>query len=263
MTFELDDDQAREIAKLREHASHVRCAIVGAVALRHHVPLPRHTADVDLVVDVGVEELWALLGRLGWKQHRRIEHRWTGPGSFVTDVLPASSELIKAGKVRLEGDAKEMSLAGFDVLFEHAPELPIPGYEQTVQVASLATLVILKVAAWLDRPYERTKDLNDLGCILSCALPDDDERRWDGTVPGDFEQQSARFVAQQVKQVATREHLDLIDRFLNAVLAESSPWVPDLAKGMGLPRFDSADRVNAALETFRLGLTTGGGAPQS
>ena len=123
-----------------------------------------------------------------------------------------------------------------------------------MQVASLATLAILKIAAWLDRPYDRSKDLNDLGCILSSALDDDDERRWDGTIQGKFEEQSARFVGQQVKQIATLEHLDLIDRFLNSVLSETSPWLPELAKGMGLPRFDSGDRVNQTLAAFRLGL---------
>jgi predicted nucleotidyltransferase len=260
MTFELDEDQARELAKLREHASDLRCAIVGAVAVRHHVPLPRHTADVDLVIEVGVAELWELLRALGWKQHDRTQHRWSGPGNFVADVLPASSDLIKAGKMHLQADAKEMNLAGFDVLFEHASELPIPGYDQTVQVASLATLVILKVAAWLDRPYERNKDLNDLGCIFISALGDDDERRWDGTVQGDFDKQSARFVGQQVKRIATREHLDLIDRFLNSVLADASHGLPELTKGMGLPRFDSADRVSAILAAFRLGLEVDGGA---
>jgi predicted nucleotidyltransferase len=254
MKVELDENQAREIAKLREHASDVRCAIVGAVAVKHHVPLPRYTADVDLVIDVGIPELWDLLIGLGWTQHEQIDHRWMGPGNFIADILPGSSELIEAGKVLLDVGNKEMNLAGFDVLFAHAAELSIPGYEQTVHVASLATLVILKVAAWLDRPHDRSKDLNDLGCILRDALDADDERRWDGTIPGDFDDQSPRFVGQQVRGIATREHLDLIDRFLNTVLAESSPWVSELAKGMRFPPFDSADRVTRQLVAFRQGL---------
>jgi hypothetical protein len=45
MTLELDEDQAREIARLRERTPEARCAVIGAVAIGHHVVLPRPTRD--------------------------------------------------------------------------------------------------------------------------------------------------------------------------------------------------------------------------
>src|SRR5688572_30735038 len=150
-----------------------------------------------------------------------------------------------------------MSFTGFDLLFDHAIEIQIPGQDATVHVASLGTLVVLEVAAWRDRPYDRYKDLNDIGTILASALPQDDARRWDIPIPGDFEDQSPRFVGQQVGQIASREHRLLIDEFLSALVGEASPWVSHVAKGMGLSPYDAGERVRKALMAFGLGLDEG------
>jgi predicted nucleotidyltransferase len=114
--------------------------------------------------------------------------------------------------------------------------------------------VVLKVAAWRDRPHDRHKDLNDIGTILACALAQDDPRRWDIPIPGDFDDQSARFVGQQVGQIASREHRLLVDDFMSVLLREDSPWVPHVAKGMGLSPYDANERVRKAVVAFGLGL---------
>ena len=49
MRLELSAAQCREIKTLRKKAPEVKCVIIGAVAVNHHVPLPRSTGDVDLV----------------------------------------------------------------------------------------------------------------------------------------------------------------------------------------------------------------------
>lgn len=90
MTLDLDEDQAREIARLRGRTKGARCAVIGAVAIGHHLVLPRQTRDVDLVIELGEEELTELLTGLAWKRDPRQQQRWTGGGNFVADVLPAS-----------------------------------------------------------------------------------------------------------------------------------------------------------------------------
>jgi len=125
MTLDLNAAQCREIKKLREAAPEVQCVIIGAVAVNHHVTLPRSTGDVDLVLALDAINLRDLLEELGWKQHLKMKRRWTADG-FVADVLPASPELIAAGAVSLDDDEKEMSLVGFDLLFERAEEQELP-----------------------------------------------------------------------------------------------------------------------------------------
>jgi hypothetical protein len=125
--------------------------------------------------------------------------------------------------------------------------------------------VVLKVAAWRDRPYDRQKDLNDIGTILASALSQDDTRRWDIPIPGDFEDQSPRFVGQQVGQIASREHRLLVGAFLSELVLEESPWVSHVAKGMGLSPYGTGARVRKALLAFESGLDEGlrGRSPKS
>jgi hypothetical protein len=96
VTLELDKDQAREIARLRGRTKGARCAVIGAVAIGHHVALPRQTHDVDLVVELGGDELTELLTGLAWKRDPRHQQRWTARGNFVADVLPATPTSVAA-----------------------------------------------------------------------------------------------------------------------------------------------------------------------
>jgi len=231
MTIELNAVQCREISKLRAAAPDVACVIIGAVAVNHHVELPRSTGDVDLVLALDVPDLQALLLSVGWNQHGTKKQRWTAPDHFTADVLPASLRLINAGTVHFDDDEKEMNLAGFDLLFETAEEHALPHADGSVLVASLPVLVVLKIAAWLDRPYDRKKDLHDLGTILSGALGDDDDRRWDGSVEGAFEEQSPRFMGQEVARIVRTSHLELLREFRDAILPDDSHWSAEIAKG--------------------------------
>ncbi len=253
MTLELSTAQCREIKKLRDAAPNVQCVIIGAVAVNHHVILPRSTGDVDLVIALDVANLRDLLDGLGWKQHPKMKQRWTAAG-FVADVLPASPELIAAGAVSLDDDEKKMSLVGFDLLFERAEEVELPSAAGTVLVASLPVIVVLKISAWLDRPHERKKDLHDLGTILSGALGEDDERRWEGTIPGDFDEQSPRFIGQEVARIISSAHRELIERFLEKMLVDDSPWLSEVGRGMTTPVVSKPRR---AVVAFRSGFGVG------
>jgi predicted nucleotidyltransferase len=69
----------------------------------------------------------------------------------------------------------KMSLAGFEHAFADAAAYPLAP-DLTVKVVSLPTLVLLKISSYLDNPYGREKDLQDLGTLLLRYNPPDEER---------------------------------------------------------------------------------------
>lgn len=124
---------------------------------------------------------------------------------------------IEAGEVRLD-EGVGMSLVGVDLALRHADVVPLEELGVEIEVATLPVLVVLKIVAWLDRPYERDKDLEDLAAILDRALPDDDERRWEPEHPVflsglDHEDQSAFFIGSEVARIVDERHRCAIATF--------------------------------------------------
>ncbi len=58
-----------------------------------------------------------------------------------------------------------MSLAGFDHVFTSAVEVNLPG-RLTIRVAPPLVTALLKIIAWVDDPYRRAKDLQDIRNVL-------------------------------------------------------------------------------------------------
>src|SRR5690606_1736289 len=145
--------------------------VIGAAALSHHIELPRKTADVDLAVVAELAHIASLVAPLGWTRDPRIEIRWHGPDGIRADILPATSELIASGEIPMDRGDRAMSVVGFDLAIEHGVPIELTPTGETIHVASLAAIVVLKMVAWLDRPAERTKDLGDLALVLESALP--------------------------------------------------------------------------------------------
>lgn len=258
MTLHLRPAEASALLKLNECGPHVRFVVIGAVAVGHHVTLSRPTADVDLAIVVAPADLDALLHPLGWQRDPRLKQRWYGPDGFKADVLPAAQELIEAGRVRLDGNNFEMSLVGFDLALEHAELASIVGTSAAVPVASLASLAVLKMVSWLDRPYERRKDLGDLAAILDQGLSDDDDRRWDSHHPVgasqlSFDRQSPYFVGLSVAQVAHSSHRERVMAFLAAIRDERQAWCAVAAQEAGYAGDDPEQRFEAALLAFEKG----------
>ena len=196
----LEEDDAVQLAALCAALPEARIVLIGAAALGLHVELPRTTADVDLVIALASPAFAAIARELGWSQDPRIPIRFRGPGAFRADVLAVTPADLACGSLEFEGGDRRMSLAGFDLVFAHAAPLAL-GDSASIAVASLATLVLLKMVAWLDRP-DRRKDLADIGAALEGALAPDDERRWDRALalPDDYHAQSAFFLGRSVAE---------------------------------------------------------------
>jgi hypothetical protein len=226
-----------------------RFVVVGAAALLHHVPLPRLTNDIDLAVVADDARIEALLRRYGWEPDRSHARRWTS-GKEIVDVVPAAPEIIAAGSIATEG-GREFTMLGFDLALQHTES--VPWLEEHVEVATLPVLIVLKMIAWLDRPYDRTKDLGDLARILERGLDDFAAVRFEPplvSVPA--EEQCAFFMGQSVRGIARPDHLAKVDEFL-ARMTEGSWAATFAAQGQYLYR-DAEAEAKKRLDAFRRGV---------
>ena len=224
--------QVTALRPLLEALDAPRFVLIGAAALSVHVALERATEDIDLVFVASPDEYEPWFEQHGWHRSHRMVHRWILEDVFV-DLLPATDDVLRAGHVEFR-DGAIMSTAGLDLVLAHALRVPVATTELRIEVASLPALVVLKMAAWLDRPFEREKDLDDLMQVLRYALADDADCRWDDThavgASGlDHECQSAFYVGLEVGSVIAHAYVDLIGRFLAKAQNEDSSCFGRLA----------------------------------
>lgn len=157
--------------------------LIGAAALGSHIELARQTEDIDLAVSLPAESCGVELAQLpNWERDEKTEHRFYSPTGQMVDLLPAAPELRAKGAITWSSGVS-MSLVGFDLAFDNATpyEVITDGKKTglTVAVPSGPTIALLKMRAWLDRPAERTKDLQDLAQLFAEYVDADDMRRFD------------------------------------------------------------------------------------
>lgn len=226
-----------------------RVVVIGAAALGHHIPLARTTADVDLVIVADAAETNALLGSLGWKRDQQHRQRWRDGLANIVDALPATAEVIESGEIALDGRERVMSTVGFDLVLDHSSPVAIPASDARVDVASLATIAVLKMVAWLDRPHERRKDLSDLGAIFHAALDEWDDRRWEPPLADlEHELQSASFIGREVARIARAHHRTKLEEFFEKIDEEA--WSSAIGAG-GLVCSDPEAVALRRLAAFR------------
>jgi predicted nucleotidyltransferase len=196
-----------------------KIALIGALALACHIRLQRLTDDLDLVVAIAADGLpGPLATRPAWTPHPRMEHRFFYLHHDTVDILPASPELIAQGFIEWPS-GNRMSLVGFDLVFDHGAELDM-GNRTSLWVPSAATIALLKMCAWLDRPDEREKDLGDLAQLLDAYVGSDDDRRWSDDVIAhdlDFEDVSPFVIGRDLRAIRRDHHRPAIATFLEKV----------------------------------------------
>jgi predicted nucleotidyltransferase len=130
--------------------------------------LGRFTRDVDLTVALEFNEFERLTMRLaaiGWTPAPKLEHRWIAPRRTIVDLLPAGADLRRCGSITWPASRFKMSLAGFDHVFTSSVEVNLPG-GMTIRVAPPIVTAPLKIVAWVDDPYRRAKDRQDIRIVL-------------------------------------------------------------------------------------------------
>lgn len=243
-------EQKEAIRSLARIWPGTRIYIVGASALvlGHRLPPGRVTLDIDVAVAVSLAELQSAMNEdADWLRDLHNEHRWVHKQGTLVDLLPIGGEELKEGVLVWPGTGARMNLEGFHLLQIHS--VKVAGLP--VHVADPALIALLKMAAWLDRPQERKKDLADLGFLLDNYLEPDDDRMFMGEAAtlGLFDENANTYLLGfdigRMKGSAS-----LVSRFISRLRRDSNSQV-DLAKRW--PSVEDEDALLLRLELFESG----------
>lgn len=200
----------------------VDAVLIGAIALRIDMgDLSRHTEDVDVAIAIELDDfqrLAFLLQEYRWQQDPRREHRWRTPTGARLDLIPAGAKLRQARQLELPMSKVTMSLAGFDHVFADAAEFQLAD-DLRVKVVPLGALTLMKMIAYLDNPYERQKDLQDVALILAHYEPGDSRRFSDDVIDAhlDYDAVGAYCMGQDLTRLCSPEERNLVERFMAQV----------------------------------------------
>lgn len=196
------------------------------MAYKFHFPeTERYTTDIDLTVALDLDDfagLARMLTKLGWERDQKREHRWRSPRGTLIDLLPAGTKLREAKMLIWPESRFLMSLVGFDHVFAEAEAIKINN-SLTVNVALVPALALLKIVAFLDRPYERQRDLDDLRGILS-QYKEGSDRLFSDEVQAanlsDFSLTNAFLLGVDLRALCTAEEAPVVETFLARVSNE-------------------------------------------
>ena len=125
-----------------------------------------------------------------------------------------------------------MSLAGFDHVFQDASPQDI-GHGLMYKVIPPSVLALLKIAAYLDNPQRRAKDLIDLRGLMRQYERDTDRIFSDAVFQADLpdiEVAGAFLLGLDLRSIATSADASLVESFVAKMMdSERSPVVPPSA----------------------------------
>jgi predicted nucleotidyltransferase len=198
--------------------------IIGATALLLSIgDICRYTRDVDLTVALDLDEFAKLtdwLRATGWKQAPEVEHRWTAPHYTIVDLLPAGPTLRRNGSIEWPASQFSMSLCGFHHVFAHAIEVNLSA-DTHIRVAPPVVTALLKIIAYVDDPYRRAKDLEDIRIILGRYEAESDRLFSGGVLDAglsDFDMANAFLLGLDLRSLATKDDSKYIKLFLERFL---------------------------------------------
>ncbi len=255
----VDHARLEALREVRGTLRDCRCALVGATALEVRLGLRwRTTNDLDLAVDLNMAELVARIERIpGWR--RRGNQRWDSANRVPVDLIPAGSEEIAAGELVWPETGARMNLVGFDHALLRSEKTEL-AHDLAFPVAPAAVLTLLKMAAYLDRPAERGKDLQDLVYLLTDYLSPENPRRYHDDVfraELDYEQVSGFVLGRELQYFSDEDDREVIRRFLSRARDPEDPH-GTLARMARLAPPASRDNIEELLEwlrAFELGLS--------
>jgi len=197
-----------------------RFIVIGAAAIACHLDFRwRGTIDLDLSVASDLHTYARDLESLGWRRERGASQRWLLPDDFIVDVLPVEPTLDHQDGLAWPDGSARMSLVGFRLAFADAVSFYLPS-GSSVRVASLRSLLVLKIAAYLDRPRERDNDLADIAHILSEYVGPTSDQRWSEGIVDlgmDFEDVSPFVLGKELGALVDEAERSLVQSFLAAI----------------------------------------------
>lgn len=194
------------------------CFLIGAAARDllfaeyRGIDPPIATADVDFAIGVQSWEVFDAVKRQLIEQHgyrtHAYSHRLTTPRGGTVDLVPFGGVENDDGTITLQEESeKQLTVLGFDAVSNSALETVV-NHSVRVRIASPASIVLLKLIAWGDQPYEREKDILDVmyilkhfGDFLEIEAWEDYPDVMEGD-PFDWSTASARMVGREVAVLA-------------------------------------------------------------
>lgn len=247
-TGHLEEPLLVALRELRAAYPDTRMCLIGARALAFHVSMTwRHTADIDVVLAIDLEDLEAAETKLrGWR--RLHPPKWVAPNGVHVDVVPASADAL-AKRELVWRDGWTMSLAGIASALENRTHLL--SAELDIAVAPVPLIALLKMTAYLDRPFEREKDLRDLANILNEYPPNDDDRLFeDGFFDAGLteEQRRGTILARELAELLSTEDRAVVTAFVAMMHPDGSHWSRFVSAS---PWKDDEDRLALHFDAFR------------
>lgn len=241
----LTPDQIADLTAIRQICDELGAdlVVIGATSLLMLLgDIGRFTRDVDLTVALDFndfERLTTRLAAIGWTPAPKLEHRWIAVRRTVVDLLPAGPDLRRIGSITWPTSQFKMSLAGFEHAFTHAVEVRLPEGLR-IRVAPPLVTAFLKIVAWLDDPYRRAKDLQDLRSVLRRYEQKSDrlfsDTVFDAELP-DFEFANAFLLGVDMRTLAKGDDARFVGRFLERLLAQEQDGHFDAESDFGMKRF--------------------------
>jgi len=134
----------------------------------------RMTKDVDIAIAIpdwnAFREIAdGLCNIAGFRKSNKQKQRFYYQDNLILDIVPFG-DIATADKIFWPPEnTPAMSVAGFAEMAREALSVTIDG-DQTILVASLPGIFILKMIAWKDRHIEYNKDAEDIASILDNYL---------------------------------------------------------------------------------------------
>lgn len=133
----------------------------------------RTTRDVDFALYVSTQEQYdeivkRLINKHGLSEIKGVPFRLQTPFGYTIDLIPFGEISIDDAVLPDETWDRPIFVNGFKETFEHAL-VPVEVEDEssfTFQVASLASIVLLKLIAYDDRPEMRNTDPADISDII-------------------------------------------------------------------------------------------------
>jgi predicted nucleotidyltransferase len=243
----LDSARLEALRDVRAAFPSSSIALIGATALGLQLEMKwRNSIDLDLAIAVSVDEIDEL--RLpGWERVR--QHKWKAPRGVPVDIVPAPPEAVASGML-VWSDGATMRLAGISLALN--ADTARFGSELSIAVPSIPVIALLKMAAYIDQPHSRDKDLKDLAYILDEYPPLNDDRVYTLEMFDmglDVPQVQAFILGRELRDLCPAADRTAIEHFLE-MTADGAGWVRFVNESPW--RYDE-EKLRRKLEGFRRG----------
>ena len=223
--------------------------LVGAAArdillAMHNIKPERATRDVDFAVRVEDWDIYNELRRRliekGFKENRAPHIFIFKTATF--DIIPFGEITTEKSEILWPQDGRVMTMLGFEEAFNTSHRFTT-SKELRIHIASLASLVMLKIIAWKDRPTERSQDPLDISTIMRRYFDAgnrdrfyDDHSELADMEPFTVERAGAALLGRDLKKICAKSTLAKIKSILEDELhdVEASLFFQQMSRAVDL-----------------------------